>query len=112
MTTSRRQFLVQSLAAGTLTSLGIGACGSPQNSPGPGGEGQPGAEKSAATGGKKRILILGGTGFLGPALIDATLNGFERVIEACVDQEVDFLLPSDSASSSSGRRWPHPQMTA
>lgn len=84
MTTSRRQFLVQSLATGTLAGLGIGACTSPQ-SPGnksPNSSSDPtgtSGPKSAAAGasankaGKKRILILGGTGFLGPALIEATL---------------------------------------
>lgn len=29
---------------------------------------------------------------LKPSLIDATVTGFERMVEVCVDQEVDFLL--------------------
>lgn len=79
MTTSRRQFLAQSLATGALASLGASACSSPQKDqttdPKTGaGSPAPGPEKSASgSAGKKRVLILGGTGFLGPALIDATL---------------------------------------
>lgn len=69
MTTSRRQFIQFSLAATSLLALGPGA--------------------RAATGGgraasPKKILVLGGTGFLGPAVVNAararghTLTLFNR----------------------------------
>lgn len=75
MTTTRRQFLVHSLAAGAIAPLGLSACSAPQDAP----DNQPGQKSASGTGGSgaaagsKRILILGGTGFLGPALINATL---------------------------------------
>jgi 2'-hydroxyisoflavone reductase len=58
MSPTRRQFLHASLAAGAVSSLGLHACASAAR---------------ASTPEKQRILILGGTGFLGPALIDAVL---------------------------------------
>jgi len=55
MLTSRRQFLHSSLASGALLATGIASAGrSRPESP-------------------QRVLILGGTSFLGPALIDAVL---------------------------------------
>lgn len=58
MTSNRRQFLASSLSAGALASLGLASC----RTMGGGKAREP-----------KRILILGGTGFLGPALINAVL---------------------------------------
>ena len=70
MTASRRQFIQQSLAAGALLPLGLGACSTPSSS----SDSAPGAAPdSSDSSNKQRILILGGTGFLGPALIDAVL---------------------------------------
>lgn len=60
MPTTRRQFIQQSLAAGALAPFGLAACSSSSKASRPPTE-------------KQRILILGGTGFLGPALIDAVL---------------------------------------
>jgi 2'-hydroxyisoflavone reductase len=56
--TTRRQFLHASLATGTLASLGLQSCVSTAR---------------ALPVKKQRILILGGTGFLGPALIETVL---------------------------------------
>jgi 2'-hydroxyisoflavone reductase len=56
MTTSRRQFLQYSLAAAALTACGTGLKATS-------GDGAPAA--------KKHILVLGGTGFLGPAFVTA-----------------------------------------
>jgi 2'-hydroxyisoflavone reductase len=69
MTTSRRQFLQYSLAAAALT-----ACGTGMKATSGGG----------APASKKHILVLGGTGFLGPAFVTAaqarghTLTLFNR----------------------------------
>ncbi|MFL5357505.1 NAD-dependent epimerase/dehydratase family protein [Archangium sp.] len=69
MTTSRRQFLQFSLAAAALT-----ACGTGMKATSGGG----------APASKKHILVLGGTGFLGPAFVTAaqarghTLTLFNR----------------------------------
>ncbi|MCY1076076.1 SDR family oxidoreductase [Archangium lansingense] len=69
MTTSRRQFLQYSLAAAALT-----ACA-------PGMRAASGDDRPAS---KKKILVLGGTGFLGPAFVTAaqarghTLTLFNR----------------------------------
>ena len=60
MTTTRRAFLQTSALAGTFLPLGLAACSSLS-----------GSGSQAAR--RQRILILGGTGFLGPALIDAVL---------------------------------------
>ncbi len=57
----RRTFLTTSLAAGGLAAL---ACA---------GASSVGAGKTAAKPTPKRILILGGTGFLGPHIVDAAL---------------------------------------
>ncbi len=69
MTTTRRQFLTYSLATGAVASLGLPGCSSPPRPSAVPEEAKKAAEKSPG----KRILILGGTGFLGPALIDAVL---------------------------------------
>jgi len=58
MKTTRRQFLHASLATGALASLGLPSCTTTSRS---------------IPVKKQRILILGGTGFLGPALIDTVL---------------------------------------
>jgi 2'-hydroxyisoflavone reductase len=60
MSSSRRKFLQYSLAGASLLALG------PESLAASGGKGP--APKKA---GKKRILILGGTGFLGPAVVEA-----------------------------------------
>ncbi|MCG8420643.1 MAG: epimerase [Proteobacteria bacterium] len=87
MSPTRRQFLHHSVATGALASLGLTACSSPRapNAPsgGTGASSPPGtqstapastpAPQSTPVSRSKRILILGGTGFLGPALIEATL---------------------------------------
>ncbi|MFY0529804.1 twin-arginine translocation signal domain-containing protein [Archangium gephyra] len=56
MTTSRRQFLQYSLAAAALTACAPGMRAAS-------GDGRPVS--------KKKILVLGGTGFLGPAFVTA-----------------------------------------
>ena len=71
MSTSRREFLGQSLAAAAVSvaaaSLGVSCRKDPSEAPAP----------SA----KKRILILGGTGFLGPKTVEAALaRGHEVTI--------------------------------
>ncbi len=58
MSTSRRKFLQYSLAGSSLLALGPGALAASGGAP-------------KARGAKKRILILGGTGFLGPAVVEA-----------------------------------------
>ncbi|WP_426750540.1 NAD-dependent epimerase/dehydratase family protein [Myxococcus sp. Y35] len=58
MSTSRRKFLEYSLAGASLLALERGALAAP---------GGPATSKGV----KKRILILGGTGFLGPAVVEA-----------------------------------------
>lgn len=74
MTTTRRQFLQHSLATGALASLGLTGCPSPSSTPSqPGRPTQPGVQTDEPAPSPRRILILGGTGFLGPALIDAAL---------------------------------------
>jgi len=76
MTPTRRQFLRQSLAAGAALRtvlpvlpvglpLGLGACSS--------------TDEAEADEPRRKILILGGTGFLGPALIDAVLARGHRL---------------------------------
>ncbi len=62
MPATRRQFLSLSLAAGAAAALGSipGTLHARQN--------------GVAKGGGKRILILGGTGFLGPATVEAALE--------------------------------------
>jgi 2'-hydroxyisoflavone reductase len=61
MTSSRRKFLQYSLAGASLLALGPQALAGPKGS-------APAPKKGAA---RKRILILGGTGFLGPAVVQA-----------------------------------------
>jgi 2'-hydroxyisoflavone reductase len=63
MSTSRRQLLQYSLAAASL--LAVGAEANAQAKSG-GGKGKAGKAKSP-----KKLLILGGTGFLGPAIVNA-----------------------------------------
>jgi len=60
MQTTRRQFLKTSISTGAIASLGLSVAASTQETPQ--------AEK------KLKILILGGTGFLGPALVRAILD--------------------------------------
>jgi 2'-hydroxyisoflavone reductase len=83
---SRRQFMQSSLAAGAIAALGPAAAlarqgGSPGGSGGgaggTGGTGGPGG--SGGSGGGKRILILGGTAFIGPATMHAALARGHRV---------------------------------
>jgi 2'-hydroxyisoflavone reductase len=82
---SRRDFLKSS--AWVASALGLGACApvSPVAGPGPATPTQPEvAPKAEAKQGPKKILILGGTGFLGPELVEAaqvrghTLTLFNR----------------------------------
>lgn len=69
MTASRRKFIQQSLTAGALLPFGLAACsGTGSSSRASSDVGNSGAPRK-----QQRILILGGTGFLGPALIDAVL---------------------------------------
>ena len=73
MSTPRRKFLQYSLTAASLLALGPGALAGPDK------------KKSTAASKKKlKILVLGGTGFLGPAFVTAaqarghTLTLFNR----------------------------------
>ncbi|HWU86195.1 MAG TPA: NAD-dependent epimerase/dehydratase family protein [Kofleriaceae bacterium] len=68
MTPDRRRFLFGSLAAGLAA-----ACGSRKASPPVAGAAPDPAARPAAPPAKKTILILGGTGFLGPHVVDAAL---------------------------------------
>src|SRR6185436_18863248 len=66
---TRRDVMRAALGGAVLGALP--ACGSPQ----------PGAQRTAAVASKKRILILGGTGFLGPKTVAAaTARGHEVTI--------------------------------
>jgi 2'-hydroxyisoflavone reductase len=68
---SRREILRGALAGAVLGAVPLSACTHPQ----------PGAPRSAQVARKKRILILGGTGFLGPKTIAAALaRGHEVTI--------------------------------
>jgi 2'-hydroxyisoflavone reductase len=74
MTVDRRHFLLGSLAAGAAAACGArrdpgGAASSPPAAPVPG----PAAPPAAETPSKKSILVLGGTGFLGPHVVTAAL---------------------------------------
>src|SRR5688572_9779619 len=72
MSTSRRHFLQYSLTAASLLALGPEALAGPDK------------KSPAPAKGKKKILVLGGTGFLGPAFVTAaqarghTLTLFNR----------------------------------
>jgi 2'-hydroxyisoflavone reductase len=65
MTIDRRTFLLSSLAAGAAA-----ACGASTDR---GTAASPGARAAAAPPAKKSILVLGGTGFLGPHVVTAAL---------------------------------------
>ena len=67
MTLDRRRFVFGSLAAGLAA-----ACGSHKDAP-PAIAAPAPAPQPAAPAPKKTILILGGTGFLGPHVVDAAL---------------------------------------
>jgi 2'-hydroxyisoflavone reductase len=72
MTFDRRRFLHGSLAAAFTAGFGA-ACGSRKDAPPVVGSAQAPAHEPAAPAPKKTILILGGTGFLGPHVVDAAL---------------------------------------
>jgi 2'-hydroxyisoflavone reductase len=66
--TTRRSFLLGSLAAAVSSSLGCASA--PPPPPPRDGASAPGGDKAAPPV-KKSLLILGGTGFLGPAVVEA-----------------------------------------
>lgn len=66
MSTTRRQFIQSSVSKGALLGGALATCGTSALSQ----ESQDAEDRPVP----KRILILGGTGFLGPALIDAVLE--------------------------------------
>jgi 2'-hydroxyisoflavone reductase len=70
----RRDLLSLALASGSLSLLGCGASPPPAAATGPGAGAPPPAPPPSlppAEPGKKTLLILGGTGFLGPAAVEA-----------------------------------------
>ena len=77
MTTTRRDFLTKTVAAGGVLATGSGAavlagC-APDDSPAVGGSAEPGAGQPQAAN-PLRILILGGTGFIGPHQVEYALS--------------------------------------
>lgn len=77
MTTTRRDFLTKTVAAGGVLATGSGAAalvgGAADDSPAVGGSAEPGAGQSRAANPLK-ILILGGTGFIGPHQVAYALS--------------------------------------
>lgn len=84
MSPTRRQFLQYSLSTAAVASGGLAACSSAPKTgdtsgtssnggTGTGGTTGAGAATPGSGSASKRILILGGTGFLGPALIEAVM---------------------------------------
>jgi 2'-hydroxyisoflavone reductase len=118
MTTTRRDFLKNSVAAGGVMALGVGgAAGLPGPEPGPyhGGEGGQ-RERSAVR--SLKILILGGTNFLGPHQVHHALErGHEVTIftrgrtQPTVNvgdfQHVEHLIGDreDDLTALEGREW-------
>jgi nucleoside-diphosphate-sugar epimerase len=79
MTLDRRQFVLGSLAASAAAACGArrdpsgAAAGSPPAAAGPAPATTPAAAPGAAPPPRKSILVLGGTGFLGPHVVTAAL---------------------------------------
>lgn len=73
MSTSRRTFL--HWAAGATGTVALAACGPSKNGNAKAepGQGEQPVAKKPATGKKPTLLILGGTGFLGPAVVEAAV---------------------------------------
>jgi len=85
MKLSRRSVLKGAAATGSVLALGCASTGASSATSGAAsGSASTGKAATAAPGGGKKILILGGTGFLGPALVEAaqkrghTLTLFNR----------------------------------
>jgi 2'-hydroxyisoflavone reductase len=109
MTITRRELLI-----GGATATVFAACGGATKSPAP----SAGSDETATKPAKKRILILGGTSFLGPATIEAALaRGHEittfnrgkrektRPLEMKVERlygNRDPLLPADDEKGPDG----------
>jgi nucleoside-diphosphate-sugar epimerase len=69
MSLDRRNFLIGSLAAGAAAACGTGG----DRSAAPTAASKPAAPAAAAPPAKKSILVLGGTGFIGPHIVTAAL---------------------------------------
>jgi hypothetical protein len=98
---TRREFLGQTLAAGgavvATASLGL-SCGSKETADPP---------ASSPTTAKKRILILGGTGFLGPKTVEAALaRGHEVTIFNRGKREKVLPFPYQNVEHLYGNRDP------
>jgi 2'-hydroxyisoflavone reductase len=80
MSTTRREFLATSAFAASVAGLGVAAGGAlaDPNAPTP-APGQAPGPQAAGQGDGLRILILGGTRFLGPALVESSLARGHRV---------------------------------
>ncbi len=70
--TTRREFVTATLATGALLAAGATVACAPTTQAGPGGGAGP-APPTPARPTPKKILILGGTGFLGPHVVEAAL---------------------------------------
>ena len=95
MSTTRREFVGQALAAIALTSLGV-SCKTTSD----------GGDAGTATA-KKRILILGGTGFLGPKTVEAALaRGHDVTIFNRGKREKTLPFPYKNVEHLYGNRDP------
>ncbi|HYE60954.1 MAG TPA: NAD-dependent epimerase/dehydratase family protein [Phycisphaerales bacterium] len=95
--TTRRQFLQTSMAAGLTLSLAGAAMGQPATK---------GEAKPAGNGKKLRILILGGTGFLGPAIIRAAQKNGHSVSTFTRGRTRPGLFKDDEVEKLFGNRDP------
>ncbi len=103
MSNSRREFLGQTLVVGggtiALASLGLSCRNESSDTPAP--------DASRAPTAKKRILILGGTGFLGPKTVEAALaRGHEVTIFNRGKREKFLPFPFKNVEHLYGNRDP------